>query len=55
MFIKVSSAGAKADSDMLPIAPTSSRTIGNTLVGGWASVLRNVSVSHVTFSLNNLL
>ena len=32
MFKRVQSARTKADSDMLPIAPTSSPTIGNTLV-----------------------
>jgi len=34
MFKRVPSARTKADSDMLPIAPTSSPTIGNTLVSG---------------------
>jgi len=32
MFKRVPSAGTKADSDMQPIVPTSSPTIGNTLV-----------------------
>jgi len=32
MFKRVPSARTKAESDMLPIAPTSSPTIGNTLV-----------------------
>ncbi len=35
MFKRVPSARTKADNDMLPIAPTSSPTIGNTLVGCW--------------------
>jgi hypothetical protein len=39
MFKRLPSARTKAESEMLPIAPTSSPTIGNTLVSGWQGSL----------------
>ncbi len=52
MFQRVPSAFTKADSDILPIHPTSNPTIDNTFVGTWLVLLYMIDT--LKFRLINL-